>query len=75
MLEGDFFFFNVILFIYIWDLSQTRDGTHVSCIGRKILYHWATREALEGEVLTIGLPGKPHHQSLWRELNKIRMAL
>ena len=25
--------------------SQTRDPTHVSCIGRQILYHWATREA------------------------------
>ena len=25
--------------------SQIRDWTHVSCIGRRILYHWATREA------------------------------
>ena len=25
--------------------SRPRDGTHVSCIGRWILYHWATREA------------------------------
>ena len=25
--------------------SQHRDWTHVSCIGRRILYHWATREA------------------------------
>ena len=25
--------------------SQPRDQTHVSCIGRWILYHWATREA------------------------------
>ena len=24
---------------------QPRDRTHVSCIGRQILYHWATREA------------------------------
>ena len=24
--------------------SQIRDWTHVSCIGRQILYHWATRE-------------------------------
>ena len=23
----------------------TRDGTCISCIGRQILYHWATREA------------------------------
>ena len=27
--------------------AQPRDWTHVSCIGRQILYHWATREALE----------------------------
>ena len=26
--------------------SWTRDQTHISCIGRWILYHWATREAL-----------------------------
>ena len=25
--------------------SPPREGTHVSCIGRWILYHWATREA------------------------------
>ena len=25
--------------------SWPRDWTHVSCIGRRILYHWATREA------------------------------
>ena len=26
--------------------SQLRDWTHVSCIGRKILYHWTSRETL-----------------------------
>ena len=26
--------------------SGIRDWTHVSCIGRQILYYWATREAL-----------------------------
>ena len=26
--------------------SRTRDQTRVSCIGRQILYHWATKEAL-----------------------------
>ena len=25
--------------------SSARDQTHISCIGRQILYHWATREA------------------------------
>ena len=27
--------------------SRTKDWTHVSCMGRQILYHWATREALD----------------------------
>ena len=26
--------------------SQPRDRTHVSCIGRQVLYHWATKAAL-----------------------------
>ena len=26
--------------------SRPRDQTHISCIGRQILYRWATREAL-----------------------------
>ena len=26
--------------------SQPRDRTYISCIGRRILYHWATREFL-----------------------------
>ena len=31
----------------LWQVgSWTRDGTRVSYIGRQILYHWATREAL-----------------------------
>ena len=33
--------------------SQTRDWTHVPCIGRQILYHWATREALTKIILVI----------------------
>ena len=29
----------------VWDLSSlARDQTHVPCIGRQILNHWATRE-------------------------------
>ena len=31
-----------------------RDHTHISCIGRQILYHWATREAPGN--LTVRLP-------------------
>ena len=29
--------------------SRPRDWTHVSCIGRHTLYHWATWEAHDGE--------------------------
>ena len=25
--------------------SQTRDWTHASCVGKWIIYHWATKEA------------------------------
>ena len=37
-------------FIALWHLesSQTRDQTHVPCIGWLILNHWATRESLKG---------------------------
>ena len=36
----------------IWGSSLIRDLTHVSCIGRQILHHWATREALDLTFLT-----------------------
>ena len=39
--------------------SQTGDWTCVPCIGRQILYHWATREALQVNSLPANLPGKP----------------
>ena len=29
---------------FSWGSSRTRDRTHVSCIGRQILYHWAIQE-------------------------------
>ena len=38
--------------------SQPRDWTHVSCTGRRILYHWATREARDTSRSQISLP---HH--------------
>ena len=28
----------------MWDLSWTRDGTCVPCVGRWILNHWTTRD-------------------------------
>ena len=33
--------------VALWHVgsSRTRDGTRVSCIGKQVLYHWATREA------------------------------
>ena len=31
--------------------SRIRDGTHVSCVGRRTLYYWATREVLGLELL------------------------
>ena len=32
-----------------------RDQTHISCIGKPILYHWATREAPYQLVLDINI--------------------
>ena len=40
------------------EYSQIRDGTCVSCIGRRILYHQATREAPERDLLK-SLGSKP----------------
>ena len=39
--------------------SQTRDQTHVSCIGRQILYDQATRDAPETVVLKLGYVSEP----------------
>ena len=33
--------------------SPTRDQTHIPCIGRRILYHWTTREVLPPYVLNL----------------------
>ena len=44
------------------DLPDPGIKTHVSCIGRQILYHWATREAL-GMTLARGKIGLyPHNR-------------
>ena len=32
-----------------WGPSQSRDWTWISCTGRRMLHHWATREAHRGE--------------------------
>ena len=41
----------------MWDLSSpSRDRTHISCIARWILNHWATREVLRGYYLLTPLP-------------------
>ena len=41
--------------------SLVRDQTYVSCVGRKILYHRATRNALMPElvIVTVGSVGLP----------------
>jgi len=36
---------------FLQGIFPARDGTSVSCIGRQILYHWATREDLSKQVL------------------------
>ena len=35
--------------VALWNVesSQTRNQTHVHCIGRQILNHWTNREALK----------------------------
>ena len=60
--------------------SWSRDPIHVSCIGRWILYHWATREALKVKVLVTQLcltlcspmdcspPGSSVHGILWARI-------
>ena len=35
----------VAFYIILRKFFQSRERNHVSCIGRQILYHWATREA------------------------------
>ena len=38
-----------VVFSFYRGFSQHRDWTHISCIGRQIVYHWATsRKILEG---------------------------
>ena len=44
--------------------SRPRDWTHVSCTGRRILYHWATWEALGSTGKPISLP----FSRFWRVL-------
>jgi len=33
--------------------SQSRDWTHISCIGRQVLFHWVTREAQASYLCTV----------------------
>ena len=35
----------LVAFFFSRESSWVRDRTHISCIGRWVLYHWATREA------------------------------
>ena len=42
--------------------SQIRDWTCVSCLGRQILYYWATRGRRKWHPTPVLLPGKSHGQ-------------
>ena len=42
----------------LWESSWPRDRTHVSCIGRRILYHWATLWLLRSVILLFAEPPK-----------------
>ena len=42
----------------LWESSWPRDLTHVSCIGRRILYHWATLWLLRSVILLFAEPPK-----------------
>ena len=44
--------------------SWPQDQTHISCIGRRILYHWATREATRKVLLPLAFLGKTLSKSL-----------
>ena len=46
--------------------SRPRDPTRISCIGRQILYHWATWKAC-GKVLSI-VKARLHHSQLFNML-------
>ena len=36
----------------VMESSWTKDRTHVACIGRRILYHWSTRELTDTELFS-----------------------
>ena len=46
--------------------SQIRDRIHISCPGRWILYHWATREALQGRLYSSLSASPCEGQASWR---------
>ena len=44
---------------------QPRDQNHISCIGRRILYHWATREAHGLNHVTLKFPMVTYRCESW----------
>ena len=58
-----------------WDQGSVAQGIFldVSRTGRQILYHWATRETREGEVVTVRLPWKSL-SSFYKKINHIRLG-
>ena len=51
--------------------SQTRNQTRVPCIGRQILYHWASRKALFLLLSNFALCHTVHHHSTWSTFHQI----
>ena len=57
----------------IWDPPWIRARTHVACISRWILYHWATWEVLSPHSYPMWMQGWPWHQpSLWVALDGVK---
>ena len=48
----------------LWGSSRSKDWTHVSWVGRRILYHWATRE-----VCFLVCPALPPKKWKWGKLS------
>ena len=45
--------------------SEIRDQTHISCIGRQVLYHWATKEAMFSPSAQLSRPIVSHSATPW----------
>ena len=56
--------------------SWLMDRTHISCIGRWILYHWAMREAqLQKRIMLKASGNSSSLKTTWKETNYMRRPL